>query len=126
MSRRGFLSADIDVMFFYDAKVRRLASRSRDHAISAYLQIVLASWHAGHRKSAEEVLENGYIGCVVELQRVGLLGADGRVPESTWDGWYGPAFERREASAERQRAYRARRSEGTFREQAEAHGAKTL
>ena len=102
MSRDGFKAADLDVRFFSDPKVRRLARAEPDDeklaaAIVVYLQTVAESWGEGERQTAVE--SEGYVAATPErvaaLQGVGLLDEDGRVVERAWKSWFGPADARR-------------------------------
>lgn len=104
----GFPIADVDVRLLDDAKFRALWRRLRDpggmyQATTLYLSVILASWSAGERVTLNEAVPtwaDPYEGIVAELEAVGLIDADGRLPEHAWDGWFGPAHARREERRE--------------------------
>jgi hypothetical protein len=102
----GFQVADVDVNLMADAKVVRLARHCRDPrrtavAVAMYEAVRLASWRTGSRVSLEDAAPAWYLDDVAEVQAdlsaVGLLDADGMIPEGSWANWFGPAFKRREA-----------------------------
>lgn len=105
----GFPTADLDTGYFDDLKLRALRRALPDvaamnHAIVLHLAVVLESWAAGDRISyvvAAPLWLDPDPGAVTALQTVGLLDAEGCIPESAWNGWYTLAFERREKSRDR-------------------------
>jgi hypothetical protein len=112
MSRdRGFVNCDISTAIAEDAKFKRL---SRAHqgvvtqAFAGYVGIVCASWRTGDRLQAID----GWPGiipysddAVADLQEVGLLDAETRIPEHVWEAWYGIACERRDKARARYTRY---------------------
>jgi hypothetical protein len=103
----GFPIADMSVHFLDDPKVRRLV---RAHgaaaacvAIVAYEATLWASWEAGERVDLMDAcplwIEDPET-MIERLSGVGLLDAEGRVPQEAWNGWFTPAYERREARRE--------------------------
>lgn len=113
MSRdAGFVVADIDTGLMSDPKVvalaRRLQSADGTAAhLALYLAVVLESWAGGDRVSIETAAPAWWLAELdtpkANLAAVGLLDADGRIPEHVWLGWYEPAAGRRDASRERWR-----------------------
>ena len=102
MSRElQFDRADIDTGLFNDVKVRRLHRRLKDpHAINAaivtYVAVVLASWDAHERVTAEDAAPPWMLDPVIDpLVEVGLLDREGRIPAHAWLAWFGPAVDRR-------------------------------
>lgn len=100
----GFPTADVDVRIMDDQKVVALARRLRDRnktlaAIGLYVAVLTKSWGAGHRLTVEEAAPVWDLEPVDEikadLQAVGLLDEEGRIPQHAWDSWYGPALDRR-------------------------------
>ena len=106
----GFPTADIDVGLFDDPKVRRLARRVGDPvrtlaALSVYISVVLESWRRGERATATDaspawVPDADLDGIVNALADVGLLDAEGFLPEAAFEGWFRPAQRRREERRE--------------------------
>ena len=101
----GFPIADVDVRLLDDGKVRLLWRRLQDpvlmcQAMTIYLAALLASWGAGERVAVTEAapiwLEPA-TAVLDALAAVGLLDAEECIPDRVWQGWYGPAHERREA-----------------------------
>lgn len=115
MSRdQGFTTADVHVGLLDDPKVRKLWRRLKDPAamdaaIVTYLAVLLGSWAAGERVTAEDVapLWAGDLD-LSALQHVGLLDPEGRIPEHAWSSWFGTADERREKARARWRAWAER------------------
>lgn len=109
MSRDGFARADIDVGLFDDGKVKRLVrlvgrDRALEH-IALYLAVVLESWASDDRVAVVDAapiwLDDERLGeLLVGLTESGLLDPEGRIPATSWEGWYGPARERRERRRE--------------------------
>lgn len=104
MSRDGgFPIADLDVGLLDDPKVRTLVRSTRDEAIVArcmvaFIAVILASWRQGERVTLDEAAPlwlTGLDDLAERLRDAGLLDADGRVPEKSWIGWFGPASDRR-------------------------------
>jgi hypothetical protein len=104
VSRDGFAVADVDVGFMHDRKVVALSRLLNDDALCAvavvmYQAVVLASWEAGERVAIEDAqpawLRVSLGGVRSSLEAVALIDAEGRVPEATWEGWFGPARDRR-------------------------------
>jgi hypothetical protein len=98
----GFSTADIDVGFFRDLKVKKLA---REHsevflsACSAYFGIVLHCWGCGQRQTAEDAwpeLLPWSEEAVAALKAVGMLDRGSRLPVKVWDAWFGVATARRQ------------------------------
>lgn len=104
---RGFQLANVDVGVLQDPKVIKLAKHVPDEGeractILVYLQTMLESWRVGARVTAveAEILWEPSEERVTALRRVGLLTDDGRVTESAWEKYYGPALERSERRRE--------------------------
>jgi len=105
MSRAdGFDVADTDTGLMADPKVLVLARRLRDSsrtgaALALYESVRLASWKAGRRLTLDESLPGWWLDPVDELAEhlvaVGLLDAERRIPEHAWEGWFGPALDRK-------------------------------
>jgi hypothetical protein len=101
----GFPIADLDVGLFHDQKVLALARRLRNErdtavSIALYTSLVLESWAAGDRVTLDDALPAW---CVespdtirADLQAVGLIDDESRIPATSWTSWYVPAFDRRE------------------------------
>lgn len=101
----GFEIADTDTGMLSDPKVVALARRLRDAAktmtaIGLYDAVRLGSWGCGRRLTLEETLPGWWLDPIDEwvahLIAVGLLDDEHRIPEHAWQGWYGPAFARRQ------------------------------
>lgn len=115
MSRdEGFTRADVDTGLYADPKIVALARRLRDPVSTAahvalYEALVLESWAAGDRVAFGDALPAWWLEPATEqlgnLTAVGLVDADGRLPEHAWETWFRPAFDRRES-------YRARGQKG--------------
>lgn len=106
MSRaEGFPIADVDVAILDDPKLRALARSTRDEAIIAraivaYLATLTASWARGDRVSLEDAAPmwlTALDDLAERLQAVDLVDGHGRIPEHSWESWFKPAWERREA-----------------------------
>lgn len=99
---RGFRTADLDVDFFDDDKVRSLVRSTRDEALIcrclvAQLSVVAASWDKGQRATLAEaapVWLTDLDDLRDRLARVELLDAEGRIPEESWTRRFGRAWER--------------------------------
>ena len=104
----GFMTADVDTGLLDDAKNRVLWRRLQDpalmcQAVTIHLATLLASWGAGERATVDEsvpVWLDPAPAVLEALVAVGLLTTDHRLPEHAWDGWFGPAWTRREERRE--------------------------
>ena len=103
MSRgAGFAAADVDVNFFRDLRIKRLAREFPllfPVASLAYVGIVLHCWDCGERQTAADAwpeLVPWSEEAVSALRTVGLLDRTTRVRKQAWDDWFGVAFARRE------------------------------
>lgn len=116
MSRdAGFARADVDTGLYADPKIVALARRLRDPVATAahvalYEALVLASWGAGDRLTLEQTLPAWWlvepdvdVAYRTVLEAVGLVDAEGRIPEHAWASWFTPASDRRRAYIERGR-----------------------
>lgn len=101
----GFPIADVDVGLFHDQKVLALSRRLRDERqtathIALYLNLVLESWAAGDRVQLDEALPAWWVDSPDEirgeLQAVGLIDDESRLPDDAWTSWFVPAWDRRE------------------------------
>lgn len=99
----GLPRADLNTSLFDDPKVVSLARRIKDPArimnhVGLYLALVLKSWRDGRRLTLDEAAPawwlEGTEDQLVELIAVGLLDVEGRIPEPTFDEWFGPASRR--------------------------------
>jgi hypothetical protein len=100
----GFAIADISTSTLEDVKFRALwrtlnEPGTMSQAVVIYLATLLESWKSGERVCAEVaapmwVANADTIASI--LSSVGLLDAQGMVPEHVWDNWFGPAYSRRE------------------------------
>jgi hypothetical protein len=98
----GFNIMDVSTSIQDDPKFRRLARAHPDlwaSALGLYVVLLAASWKAGDRVMLSDAwpLFLPIDPAVVAALSVELLDDEGRIPEDTWQGWYGPAQERREA-----------------------------
>lgn len=102
----GFSRADVDTGFLSDPKIVALARRQRDPVRTAatcalYLAVVLASWRAAERVPFDQASPAWFLDpddvLRADLVGVGLLGDDGCVPAATFESWFRPAWDRREA-----------------------------
>jgi len=112
MSRdSGFAVADLDTGLLSDPKVLRLVRRARAEeapdavpatALLLYVSLVLSSWEAGERLPFDDGLPAFWIDDGINYQtaltNAGLLDAEGRIPEASWESWFGPARDRRDAA----------------------------
>lgn len=100
----GFPIADVDVGILDDPKVRALVRVTRDEAtitrcLTAYWAVLMASWGRGERVALEDATPlwiTGIEDLKERLVTVGLLDTEGRIPERSWAGWFGPAHDRRQ------------------------------
>lgn len=105
MSRdAGFGVADRATRTLYDPLLVRAYRKAGLAAIVAWDAIVDASWAAGRRVCFDDAIlplpydlgdEDALRAVMVD---VGLLDADGFVRESSWEGWFGAARDRRSAA----------------------------
>jgi hypothetical protein len=104
----GFTVADVATGLLDDPKVRALWRELRDqgrmgHALALHMATLLASWRQGCRVRVDEAAPV-WMECDAELiaalVKVRLLDRSGRLPSRSWDGWFGPAFARREVRRE--------------------------
>jgi hypothetical protein len=109
MSRsEGFPIADVDVGILDDPKVRALVRSTKDEALVAramvaYMAVVTGSWGRGERVTLEDAVPlwiNSVEDLAERLASVGLLDAEGRIPERSWESWFRPAWDRREERRE--------------------------
>jgi len=99
----GFQTADLDVGLFNDPKIRAVVRTTLDEgltvrAVLAFVAVVLSSWERGERVSLEDAAPlwlTSLDGLQGPLEAVGLLDADGRLPDHSWQRWFGPAQARR-------------------------------
>ena len=103
----GFEISDTDTGMMADPKILALARRLRSSvqtlaAVALYDAVRLASWKAGCRLTLEETLPGWCIDPIDDLTghlvAVGLLDGEHRIPAHAWAGWFGPAYERRQAA----------------------------
>jgi hypothetical protein len=99
----GFLIANIDIQLLDDYKLkllrRELGVDAVLYAIALYLALVLESWGHGKRVTIEEAAPDWIElrpDVISAMQRVKLVDRSRRIPAETWEGWYGPAYRRRE------------------------------
>jgi hypothetical protein len=110
MSREdGFDVADVATGHLDDPKVKalwRAVAPDQDRmsrALTLHLSVLLASWRQGARVTVAEAVPvwlDPDAELVATLQAVGLLDRTGKLPTRSWKGWFGPAWERREARRE--------------------------
>ena len=113
MSRDGFRIGDFDPHFPLDDKFMALAAVVPNRGVyfeatGVYWHVVAAAWRDGVRKSAVKVAPGASAECVKALQDAELLDGDTMIPAASFVTWVGAAKQRREESAERQRAWRHR------------------
>jgi hypothetical protein len=99
----GFATADLDVKFLRDPKIRRLWKRlppgEAKSALILYLGVVLSSWEQGDRVSIDDAISFDTVTPQrVEALKAELLDDDGKVPFAVWERWFEPAWDRRERS----------------------------
>lgn len=139
MSRdAGFPIADLDAGLLADPKVVALARRLKDPRqtaahVALYAAVILESWASGERATLDAAAPAWWLDdlddVLANLQAVGLLDSEGRVPEHAWDSWYMPAAERREASRDRWRRASAaarERAKGVIDDSARSHAPPTV
>lgn len=117
MSRDGgFTVMDVSTDILNDPKFRKLQRLYPDlvaPCVAAYLAVMAESWKAGRRVS----IEDGWPSILpyearaqAALEDVGLIDRRGCLPVKAWDGWFGPAQQRRKASRDRWERYNAKRN----------------
>jgi hypothetical protein len=131
----GFPVADVDTGLAVDPKMIRLVRRIGDgdaalRHFALFVSTVLASWAAGQRVTLEDAVPAWYVAHPVDdalanLQAVGLLDAEGRIPEKSWAGWHGPA-ETRRLAALRSRIFGGLVSQGMTRDAANAEADRRI
>jgi hypothetical protein len=104
VNRAGFPRADIDVGFYHDPKINKLARHLRDPSrtmvcLGLYQSLILASWADGERVTLDDAAPAWWLDplgdVAAELEAVGLVDAEGRIPEHAWETWFGPARDAR-------------------------------
>lgn len=118
---QGFAVADTDTGLHTDPKVKLLwrtvrKASAMNAAMVLYESVRLASWDAGERVSAGDAAPFWMPDVSIAQQALteaGLLDDTGRIPAHAWEGWFGPANERREQRREAGRigGQRSRRSD---------------
>lgn len=105
--------AQVSLSLFADQKVRRLFHQQEElvarAAMGLWLDVLLTSWAEESREPADEVILDAEA-CkplVEALQAAKLLDTHARIPEKTWDRWWGRVEERRASDRQRQQARRA-------------------
>lgn len=105
----GFAIADVSTALLDDGKVRHLWRllapdvSAMCEAMTVHEATLLASWREGRRVPAEQAapiwlpVREEIVGRLVEVR---LLDRSHRIPSGSWNGWFSPAFERREAKRE--------------------------
>lgn len=105
----GFAIADVSTSLYSHPRVVALARLLRDGTqtaahVAIFEAVLLASWGAGRRLTLDEACPAWWLDPVDELranlQAVGLLDSEARIPDDSWASWFEPAFERREARRE--------------------------
>jgi hypothetical protein len=101
----GFEVADTDSGMLADPKILALARLLHDStrigaAVALYDAVRLASWKAGRRLTLEETVPAWWLDpfddLAAALVTAELIDGEHRIPEHAWQGWFTPAFERRE------------------------------
>lgn len=114
MGRSSLPYAQVATDLFADPKVRRLF-RDADESIAyaamgIFLDVLTSAWSKGSRDpTARERTELDVP--VAALIRVGLLDGDGRIPEESWEKWWGPVRETRSRKSDAQARWRAKSRE---------------
>lgn len=104
----GFDVADVSTVLLDDPKIKALWRSLNDEslmgrAVTLHLATVLASWRQGCRVTVQEAVPLWITpdpALIAALQAAGLLDRTGKLPPRSWKGWFGPAWERREARRE--------------------------
>ena len=105
----GFDVADLSTGHLDDPKVKalwRALGPDQDRmsrALLLHLATLIASWRQGTRVSVDEAVPvwlDPDAELVAALVDAKLLDRTGRIPVRSWKGWFGPAWERREARRE--------------------------
>lgn len=118
----GFTVMDVSTDIANDPKFRLLHRERPDHVASAFMAYVAVlgeSWKAGRRVSVNQawpVVLPFDAEVVASMVRVRLVDRSGLPPRKAWDGWFGPANERRDKSRERWRRANANRNADTAAE----------
>ncbi len=116
----GFEIADVATGLFDDPKVRNLWRALGDQdrmsrALALYLATLLASWRQGCRVTIAEAVPLWLVPdpeLVAALKDARLLDRSGRIPASSWRGWFDPAAARRQVLRDRWNRANAKRKEG--------------
>lgn len=114
MSREdGFSVADHAVRFLRDPKVVRALRRAGPESVIAYIAVRDASWENGRRICFDDAVDplpftlDDPESVRAVLADVGLLDAEGCIPEKTWTDWFGSAWTQRAQNRERWRTAKA-------------------
>lgn len=122
---QGFARGDIDTAFPLDDKFLDLRGRltvERYYAAAGvYFHIVAATWREAERKAGLRITPDA-TDSLADLIAVGLLDADGRVPNRAFTNFIGRARRQRKASAERQARSRAQKSRPVTHDKRVTHG----
>jgi hypothetical protein len=102
MSRDGFTRMDVDTRWAYHRKARRLQRlypTDWPTYMAAFWALLGEAWIAMSRDLTLDDAWVPAIPCTLEeaqaaLTAAGFLDPDGRVPDRSWDDWFGPAYER--------------------------------
>ena len=112
----GFPVMDISTSIVHDPKFRLLHRERPEHvppAFLAYVAMLGESWKAGRRVSVTDAWPAllPFDPSVVEsMILVKLIDRNGLPPRRAWDGWWTPAYERREQARDRWRRANERRN----------------
>lgn len=116
MSREPLARMDIDTRWPYHRKCRALqAAFSTDWPSywCAYLAVLGESWAAGERMTIRDAwvpsLPVTIEAAAEALASIGLLDKSGKVPQKSWDEWFGPAAARIDSLKARGRMGAAKR-----------------
>jgi hypothetical protein len=101
----GFPIGDRSTRTLYDPRLVRAYRKAGLGALVAWDAITDASWAQGDRVTLEDALlplpyELDIAALREALCDAGLLDDEGRIRDSSWDHWFGPAYDRREARRE--------------------------
>ena len=111
----GFTVMDVSTDYVNDPKWRKLYRQFPallPAAFMAFTATMCESWKAGRRISIEEawpVILPYDADVIAALASVGFLDRKGLISSRSWEGWFMPAFRRREAAREAGREGNARR-----------------
>lgn len=104
---RGFSRGDFDTSFPLDERFLKIAKRLAPsrylQAVGAYWLVVAAAWRDARRPVVEDFAVGVDPRVVEALVEVGLLDAEHRLAESSYEHWIGKALARRRADADRPR-----------------------